>query len=280
MPELPEVETIRRDLQELLPGKVIEEARLLFPGLVKYPSPEDFAAGCRGRAVREVGRRGKYLFLHLTGDVSLIVHLRMTGRLLYHPQGMPPEKHTRGVFVFVGGDELHFHDVRKFGTMWLAGPPYSQVGGLTALGPEPLTGEFTAASLFAFLRKTKSPVKSFLLSQKAAAGVGNIYADEALHLAGIRPDRRADSLNMKEAEKLWQAIRQVLNQGIEARGTSRRDYLDAGGRAGSYQDCLKVYGRRGEPCSRCSCAIERIIITGRSTHFCPACQPPPSKRRP
>jgi formamidopyrimidine-DNA glycosylase len=274
VPELPEVETIRRDLQLLLPGKVLRDVHLLFPGFVKYPSPGDFIRLLRGLKVREAGRRGKYLILYLSRGFCLVVHLRMTGRLLYYPGPTPPAAHTRGVFFLSGGEELHFHDVRKFGTMWLVQEEdLHRVGGLAALGPEPLEEGFTPAFLHGCCLKTGRPLKSFLLSQEAAAGVGNIYADEALFLAGLPPQRRADSLSYPEAERLWQALRQALAEGIKSRGTSRRDYLDAAGRAGSYQDRLKVYGRRGEPCPRCGCGIERLRIAGRSSHYCPACQP-------
>lgn len=274
MPELPEVETIRRDLQKLLPGRVIKDVKLYFQGFVKYPSPGEFIARLRGKKILKTGRRGKYLFLYLSGGFRLVVHLRMTGRLLYYPETTPPTSHTRGVFLFSGGDELHFHDVRKFGTMWLVKrETLSRVGGLQGLGPEPLEAEFTPAFLHGRCQKTGRPLKSLLLSQEAAAGIGNIYADEALFKAGLSPDRRADSLNLEEAKKLWAAVRQVLQEGILARGTSRRDYLDAGGRAGSYQECLRVYGRKGQECPHCRCVIERITIAGRSSHFCPACQP-------
>lgn len=273
MPELPEVETIRRDLQKLLPGKVIEDVKLLFPGFVKYPDPGEFVRLCRGKAVLETGRRGKYLFLHLSEGFLLTVHLRMTGRLLYYLKQEPPALHTRGVFSFAGGEELHFHDVRKFGTMWLVEPGgLDRIGGLKALGPEPLKEGFSPAFFQECCRKTTRPIKSLLLSQEAAAGIGNIYADEALFKAGLNPRRRANSLIGEEAEKLRDAIREVLQEGISARGTSRRDYLDAAGRSGSYQDRLKVYGRKGQECPNCRCPIQRVVIAGRSTHFCPACQ--------
>ncbi len=273
MPELPEVETIRRDLQGLIRGKVIKDVRLMYAGFIRCPSRDEFAANLKDKEVLGTSRRGKYLFLHLAGGLSLIIHLRMTGRLLYYPESTPPDKHTHGVFLFSGGEELHFHDVRKFGTMWLVAPEtLSSVGGLEGLGPEPLEDGFTADSLYRRCRETKRAVKSLLLCQKAAAGVGNIYADEALHRAGINPERRADSLTLEEAEKLWAAVRQVLREGINARGTSMSDYLDAGGRPGSYQDHLRVYGHKGQPCPVCRSLIERKKIAGRSSYFCPTCQ--------
>jgi formamidopyrimidine-DNA glycosylase len=273
MPELPEVETIRRDLENLIQGKAIKDIRLYYDGFIKYPGKDEFVANLTGKKVRATGRRGKYLFLHLSEGFSLVVHLRMTGRILYHPQGAPPDKHTHGVFLFAGGGELHFHDVRKFGTMWLiTSETLCCITGLAALGPEPLEEEFSAGGLCQQCQKTRSSIKSLLLSQKAAAGIGNIYADEALFRAGLNPERPADSLNRGEVEKLWAAIREVLQEGLKARGTSMRDYRDATGSSGSFQDFLKVYGHKGKPCPRCGCMIERKKIVGRSSHYCPACQ--------
>jgi formamidopyrimidine-DNA glycosylase len=273
MPELPEVETIRRDLESIIQGKIIKDVRLYYDGFVKYPGRDAFTANLKGKEVLGTGRRGKYLFLHLSQDMSLVIHLRMTGRILYYPEGTPPLTHTRGVFVFAGGEELHFHDVRKFGTMWLISPAtLSCITGLKALGPEPLEAKFSVDFLCRQCQKTRSPIKSLLLSQKAAAGIGNIYADEALFRAGVNPKRPCDTLSKKEVKRLWSGIREVLQEGLDARGTSMRDYLDARGSSGSFQDCLKVYGHKGKPCPRCGCIIEREKIAGRSSHYCPACQ--------
>ncbi len=273
MPELPEVETIRRDLEVFIQGKVIKDIRLFYDGFIKYPGRDEFVANLTGKEVLGTGRRGKYLFLHLSEDFSLVIHLRMTGRILYYPHGAPVVKHTHGVFLFAGGGELHFHDVRKFGTMWLISPQtLSCIAGLKILGPEPLEAEFSVEGFYRLCQKTRSKIKSVLLSQKAAAGIGNIYADEALFRAGLNPERPADSLNEMEVEKLWAGIRGVLQEGLEARGTSMRDYLDARGSSGSFQDFLRVYGHKGKPCPCCGCTIERKKIAGRSSHYCPACQ--------
>ncbi len=273
LPELPEVETIRRDLEKLIIGKVIKDVKLHYAGFVKYPTPTDFVSRVKDKKVQGIGRRGKYLFIHLSDQYNLIIHLRMTGRIIYSNTKLLPDKHTHGVFQFKEGSELHFHDVRKFGTMWLVNSEeISFVSGLKMLGPEPLEKGFTLEFLTVICKKSRSKIKSLLLSQKAVAGIGNIYADEALFRAGVDPSREGNTLTDREINNLWESVRFVLEEGIKARGTSISDYVDGSGKQGDFQNFLKVYGRKNEPCYVCGKVVLRKKIAGRSSHFCSECQ--------
>jgi formamidopyrimidine-DNA glycosylase len=268
MPELPEVETVARGLQERLPGSTITGAAILWPRTLARPTPDEFQARIAGRRIESVGRRGKYVVIKLDRGY-LLVHLKMSGRLLIAPAGEPLDPHIRATFDLDGGRQLRFRDARKFGRVYLVDQPEE----ITApLGPEPLAGAFSQEEFARLLGRRSGRLKSMLLNQEFLAGVGNIYADEILFVARLNPLRRADSLTKEEQARLYEAIRSVLQRAIDASGTTLpdRNYLDGEGRAGEY--LAQVYGRAGQPCPVCGTLIERVVIGGRSTHFCPHCQ--------
>ncbi|WP_407311116.1 bifunctional DNA-formamidopyrimidine glycosylase/DNA-(apurinic or apyrimidinic site) lyase [Desulfosporosinus sp. SB140] len=272
MPELPEVETIRRTLAVHIKDLKINDITLLWPSAVCGWQDKAFAELVIGRRILELDRRGKYLLIRLDEGMTLIAHMRMTGRLNYYADHKEPEKHTHVVFTLERG-EVHFSDLRKFGRIQAI--PTSlcvKESSLGKLGPEPLEAEFTAAVLKDRLGKKKVSLKAALLDQHVLAGLGNIYADESLFLAGISPKRRADSLSEEETLKLHAVIRTVLQAGIDAQGTSFRDYRDANGEKGWFEQDLQVYGRGGEPCKVCGQTLERLRLAGRTTVYCPECQ--------
>jgi len=271
LPELPEVETIKRTLEIKLAGRTIREVVVLFPGIIGGPSPEEFAAGLADAPVLALRRRGKFLLVELAGGKTLVIHFRMTGRLVYHAVNTAPAEHTRVIFELTGGGQLHFVDTRKFGRLWLLADP-STLSSLARLGREPLEEEFTREFLRLGLRRRGTKIKSLLLDQTFIAGLGNIYADEALHLAGLHPEKPARDLSPGEVGRLHRAIRRVLEEGIEHHGTTLRDYLDGTGTKGRHQDYLRVHSRAGLPCPVCGTRIVRARVGGRSTHFCPCCQ--------
>ncbi|MBP7961241.1 MAG: bifunctional DNA-formamidopyrimidine glycosylase/DNA-(apurinic or apyrimidinic site) lyase [Caldilineaceae bacterium] len=269
MPELPEVETYIREIAVELRGRQVQGGRVLWPRTVADLSPEAFLHGMRGRRFVDFGRRGKYMLLGLDNGQSLIVHLRMTGELRVESTNLPLDKHARLVLDLDGGLRLRFSDQRKFGRMWLVADPQSV---LHRLGPEPLAEDFTPDLFGAALAGRKASIKALLLDQSIVAGVGNIYADEALFLARIHPTRKGGSLSAPEVAALHQAVRDVLTQGIEMRGSSLQNYTPPTGEKGSFQDLHKVFRRTGQPCPVCGCPIERMKLAQRSTHFCPHCQ--------
>ncbi len=265
MPELPEVETFARLLRAALTGRTITHATLLWPGHVATPSPRQFGRRIRGRRIEAVGRRGKYLVLGLNHG-ALLIHLKMSGDLSVTPAGAARDRHAHTVFHLDDGSEFRFSDTRKFGRVYLVDRPEEITG---RLGPEPLAGEFTAAALSRRLRAHSRALKPLLLDQTFLAGVGNIYADEALHLAGLHPLRKSDTLTPDETRRLWRSIRRVLRQGIRLNGAS----IDWVYRGGEFQHRFRVYDRAGEPCLTCGTPIRRIVVGQRGTHFCPRCQP-------
>lgn len=269
MPELPEVETIRRDLEGYILGQRILEVEVLWPRTVRGMSPGEFRARLVGQRIEALGRRGKHLVLDLSGGERLIIHLMMSGRLLVEERRVFPGKYDRVLFRLEGGLCLRFRDVRKFGWMALVEDTEEF---LAHLGPEPLGEGFTEEALAELLNGRRGQLKPLLLDQRFLAGVGNLYADEALFAAGLHPCRRADSLTEEEIDCLWRAIRWALKEGIEDRGSSFTSYRDARGRRGRHQEHLSVYARRGQPCPRCGAPIERMVVGGRGTHFCPNCQ--------
>ncbi|MGI6097656.1 MAG: bifunctional DNA-formamidopyrimidine glycosylase/DNA-(apurinic or apyrimidinic site) lyase [Dethiobacteria bacterium] len=274
MPELPEVETIKRGLQRLVTGKIISEAHLFDKRAVLSPEPALFKRRISGRRVLSVERRGKYILMKLTDDKLLVIHLRMTGQLIYFPNNMRPEKSTRVLFKFITSDELHFNDLRRFGTLWLINSAdKSLLKGLSSLGPEPLSAKFNLSAFTQLLKNKKQrKIKALLLDQACIAGLGNIYTDEILYRAAIHPACRAGSLTTKEIGELYETLRTTLLEAIELGGTSTKDYLNTWGETGYFQFYLQVYGRRNQPCLRCSTPIERTVIAGRGTYFCPSCQ--------
>lgn len=271
MPELPEVETIRRDLLPLVRGRTIAEVWVSSnaPRLVQLIPPDEFCRQLTGRRIEDISRRGKYLLFNLDAGLLWAVHLRMTGLLLHASSGCPDSSYLRARFRLDDGAWLCFIDLRKFGTMWLVDDESIVT---SKLGPEPLGDDFTVGYLRGLLARRSAPIKSTLLDQAAIAGIGNIYADEALFAARISPKRAADTLSRKTIERLHVGIRQVLEEALGDRGSSFRDYLDASGRSGGHQLKVKVFRRTGEPCFECGSPIRRVKLGGRSTHFCPKCQ--------
>jgi formamidopyrimidine-DNA glycosylase len=270
MPELPEVETIARALRQggrggpALVGKRIQSAHLLWQRTLAEPTPAEFEQRIRGQQITDIGRRGKFLVFRLEAD-SLLVHLRMSGDLLVEPQSAPIAAHHRLTLDLEGDLRLAFNDPRKFGRAWLAADPERILSGL---GPEPLDPAFTAVELFNRLQHTRRQLKPLLLDQSFIAGLGNIYTDEALHLAGLHPLQAAHGVNKAQAGRLWESIRAVLLDGIQRQGAS----IDWVYRGGDFQNYFRVYQRTGQPCPVCGTPVERMVIGQRGTHFCPRCQ--------
>jgi len=278
MPELPEVETIRRQLAPHLEGLTILEAAILDARWTRPVAPREVQAQLGGRLVERIGRSGKYLVWGLSGDLHLLVHLRMTGALLFDPPVEPP--HTRVRFELDAGHRLLYVDPRRFGTGHVLRGAGARDDYLRArLGIEPLTPEFTAAHLSAMARGRRAPVKSFVLDQQRIAGVGNIYADEALFRARIHPLRAAGALSRPQLEALRHAIEAALQAGIEAKGATIDDFRHVDGARGSFQDRFLVHRREGQPCPRCGTTIRKLTVGGRGTYVCERCQPKPRRRR-
>src|SRR5215211_3751702 len=282
MPELPEVETIRRHLAPHVEGRTLERLEIHDPRWSLPLAPAELSAALEGREVERLGRRGKYLVWDLSGDAHLLVHLRMTGTLLLRPPERPP--HTRVTFALTGdngrgGAELAFVDPRRFGTGELAlGPEALEAFFAARLGLEPFDTAFTGAHLHALAKRCRAPVKAMLLDQKRIAGVGNIYADEALFRARVHPLRAADRLTRGQCEALRDAIVASLEAGIEAKGATIDDFRDPDGVSGSFQDRFLVHLREGEPCPRCGRAVRKLRAAGRGTYVCEGCQPRPRRR--
>jgi len=272
LPELPEIETIRRQLSEEIVGLTVIDAAIYLSKVIKEPSPGSFLREIQGRRISRVGRRGKYLLFDLSGGYLLVVHLRMTGQLVYESETAPQPRHTHLILHLERG-RLRLTDLRQFGCVWLLPAEKSaRMAQLAKLGPEPLTAEFTETYFVQRLKDSRRQVKQVLLDQEIVAGIGNIYADEALYLAGLHPGRRADGLSAREAKKLYRAVKEVLREGILHRGTSIQHYVDAVGRQGSHQDFLRVHYRAGQPCPRCGNPVVKVKLGGRGTYLCPACQ--------
>ncbi|KLU40698.1 MAG: bifunctional DNA-formamidopyrimidine glycosylase/DNA-(apurinic or apyrimidinic site) lyase [Limnochordia bacterium] len=274
MPELPEVETVRRTLEPYVLNRPICRVEVLYPRALQDTSPKEFSKALEGSSFVELRRRGKYLLFEVSTGLYMVVHLRMTGRLIVVSSNQVPiEKHTAAIFQFGEGSELRFVDQRKFGTINLLPPErLMDIRGLREMGPEPLGDEFTPRYLARILKGRKAPIKSVLLDQRRIAGLGNIYADEALFAAGIHPERPGGDLTLRETEELFHAVRSVLTDAVANQGTTFRDYRTGTGREGSFQNKLQVYGRKGEPCLRCGQALQHVRIGGRTSVFCPHCQ--------
>ncbi|MEN9229704.1 MAG: DNA-formamidopyrimidine glycosylase [Thermostichus sp. DG02_5_bins_236] len=275
MPELPEVETVRQDLQSLTLRSLVLGVEVLLHRTIAYPAVEDFQCGLIGACFTDWQRRGKYLLGALDSGACLGVHLRMTGQMLWLEGAVPLSGHTRVRLGLEGGWDLRFVDQRTFGQMWLvpAGvAPEQVITTLQRLGPEPFSTAFSDSYLQTALERSKRPIKTALLDQTLVAGVGNIYADEALFLSGIHPTTPAFYLSSVAIARLREMLVRVLQAGLAQRGTTLRDYRDLNGLNGNYQGQAWVYGREGDPCRVCGTPIQRLKLTGRSAHFCPHCQ--------
>jgi formamidopyrimidine-DNA glycosylase len=273
VPELPEVETIRRRLAPVLEGATIERAEIVDPRLTRPGEPRLVADALVGERIVSLDRRGKYLLWRLSSGRTLVVHLRMTGSFRHVPGGdLPEDAYRRATLALDSGGAVGYRDVRRFGTWELLDEGHLGPYLDTRLGPEPLVPSFTAARLATLAAGRTAPVKAFLLDQRRIAGVGNIYADEALWRARIHPLRPAGSLDEDELATLHRALRAALRKGIERQGSTLSNYATPDGEPGGMQHEFHVYGRLGEPCDRCGRPIERIVVGGRGTWFCPHCQ--------
>jgi formamidopyrimidine-DNA glycosylase len=283
VPELPEVETTIRDLRPKVVGRSFKWVELSIPRMVRFPSPDAFKAGLIGRTITAAERRGKFLLFPLDHG-AFVVHLMMGGALLRMDfkrevlaaaeptttwMGRQPGKYTRLRFGLDDESELWLVNPRTLGGVWLVDDPAQVVGHL---GPEPLDPSFTASKLADRLKGRSAPIKPLLLSQEVVAGIGNIYADESLFLAGIRPERPADELTLAEVKRLHASIVTALNKGVELRGTSLDDFVNPDGTEGAHQTQLNVFRRGGLPCPKCGTPVTRTFFRGRGTHFCPKCQ--------
>jgi formamidopyrimidine-DNA glycosylase len=282
MPELPEVETIRRQLAPLVEGRRIESIEVLDPRWSRPLAPAELEDALRGRRVESLGRRGKYLLWNLSGDVHLAQHLRMTGSVLAEPEGDPPHTRVRLLLGSRGGEgevRLAITDPRRFGTgELLLGTDALTLFLGERLGLEPFDEGFTAEYLRSVMKGRTAPIKAMLLDQRRLAGVGNIYADEALWMAKIHPLRAAGSLRGVQYEALREGVIAALQAGIDARGASIDDFRHIDGVRGSFQDRFLVHLREGEPCVRCGTPIRKIVVAGRGTYVCEHCQPRPRRR--
>ncbi|HEY6759373.1 MAG TPA: bifunctional DNA-formamidopyrimidine glycosylase/DNA-(apurinic or apyrimidinic site) lyase [Baekduia sp.] len=278
MPELPEVETIRRQLAPHLEGRAIERLEVLDPRWTLPLAPDEVVDAVQGRRIERLGRRGKYFIFELEDDVFLLVHLRMTGNLLLDPA--PDTPYQRVLFTLDDGQVVRFCDPRRFGTGELAiGPDVLDRFFAGKVGIEPLGDELDGAALRALARGRRAPVKAFLLDQRHVAGVGNIYADEALFRAKIHPLRPAGTLKAAQYDALAQAVKDVLAAGIDAGGSTIDDFRHPDGVSGAFQNDFLVHLRRDEPCHTCGTAIRKLVAAGRGTYVCESCQPRPRVRR-
>ncbi|MFL5943750.1 MAG: bifunctional DNA-formamidopyrimidine glycosylase/DNA-(apurinic or apyrimidinic site) lyase [Gaiellaceae bacterium] len=274
MPELPEVESVRRQLEPALVGRRLEHVTIDDPRLVRPYEPAEVAAELEGERAAAVERRGKYLVVRFESGRVLLIHLRMTGSLLHAPGGsLQDDPHRRAVVTLDDGSDVAYRDVRRFGTWLLLEPGEAEPYLSARVGDEPLDALFTAARLGERLAGRRTSLKAALLDQRTLAGIGNIYADEALWRARLNPLRPAASLDRAELRRLHRAIRAALEHGLARQGSTLRDYRLPDGSGGSMQDEFRVYGRAGEPCERCGKPISRTHVAGRTTWFCPTCQP-------
>ena len=269
MPELPEVETTVRALRRPLIGQVITAMRNSWPRHIATPTLPEMQMRIINQRIEAITRRAKYLVFHLSEGETLIIHLKMTGHLFVTSAETPIDKHTHTVFELASRQELRFRDMRKFGRVYLVHDPQEL---FSKLGPEPLEASFTVTQFRERLNGRSRTLKPLLLDQTFIAGVGNIYADEALFEAGLHPERKADSLTTNETKALHTAIQKVLQLGIDREGASISDYIKPDGSKGDMQNAVAVFRRTEMPCYQCGNPIRRIVLGGRSTHFCPNCQ--------
>jgi formamidopyrimidine-DNA glycosylase len=267
MPELPEVETIKNELAPWVVGKSFTEVTIFDPKLLSGGSAGEVRRGSTGQTIESLERRGKYLIFHLSNGEALIIHLRMTGSLRLNPKGV--DRYARAAFQLSNGRRFVFSDRRRLGKMWLVEDADTVV---SKLGPEPLDRRFTPSVLRQRLNRHHIPIKAALLDQHIVAGIGNMYADEALFAARIHPLRRADELSAKEVQTLHNSIRQILRTAIDSKGASVDSYVRPEGELGTAHFDFKVAHKGGEPCPVCGGVVERLVVQNRGTYFCPKCQ--------
>lgn len=273
MPELPEVETIRRDLEKELVGKAVLDVTSSAPKVLQ-PSPQAVLKAIKGKKFEGFERKGKLLIVRLSGGKTLGIHLRLTGRLLIRKEGDPPDEWQRVVIKLSGGKELRFSDLRLFGYIKLFKDEKEVEEILSKLGPEPLSKELDGEKFYEIIHRTSRPIKIALLDQKLISGIGNIYANEALFEAGVHPLTKANQLTKAQVASLYNAIEQVLKEGLEARGATIADemYRDAYGRRGGYEEKVRIYQQAGKPCPKCGAEIRYLKVGQRGTFVCPKCQ--------
>lgn len=273
MPELPEVETIKRVIGPQIQGLMIDQVSVKRPEVVSYPAADEFCRLLTGQTISHMTRRGKFLMIWLNSNDRIILHLRMTGCLLLAPADYPEEKHTHIIFSLNNGKELRFSDTRRFGRFWLVRKDETDTySGIEKLGTEPLDNVLTAGYLNAHFGKRKKAVKECLLDQTAIAGIGNIYSDEILFMTGIYPARPANSLNMEEWERLAAAIPECISYFIKVNKITPEEYWETKGRDYRNTPFLQVYGQEGKPCPKCGEMLCRIVVGGRGSVYCPVCQ--------
>ena len=275
MPELPEVETVVKGLRPLITDRIVTAVEIREENMIAYPEADiqAFKDSLIGSKIDAINRRGKYIIIELNTDKNMVIHLRMTGKLLVKEVKEFRDKHTHVIFSLNDGQEIRFNNIRKFGRVYLIDKNHpEQAGGLADLGPEPLSDELTVEDFKKLFEKRRALMKSLLLNQHFVAGIGNIYADEILFRSQVRPDRTADTLTELEKEAIYHNMREILRKGIIYGGTSFSDYVNAFGEKGSFQEELRVHQREGEKCCECDSIIEKIKVSGRSTYFCPQCQ--------
>jgi formamidopyrimidine-DNA glycosylase len=283
MPELPEVETVARGLNKFIVGETVRSVEVLRKDSIGYPEVDVFKRLLKGHTFEKTTRRGKYIIIGLSNNAALVVHLRMSGRLVLKDESQSAgaiktavsKNFLRVRILLESGRELHYEDMRVFGRLWYvpAGSSVDDVvGGIASLGVEPLS-HLTAEYMLEAFRGKNQPIKNALLDQRIIAGIGNIYADESLFLANINPLQPAGKLKLEQLVVLSKKIVEVLSRSIELGGTTLRDYANLSGVNGDYQNAAHVYGRTNEKCSSCGTKIERVKLAGRSSHFCPKCQP-------
>lgn len=278
MPELPEVEQVKNSLRPYIKNKIIKNIEINVSRLIKYPDSHTFETRIVNRRINDIIRRGKYLIILLDGDLRLVIHLRMTGSLIFKKDSTYPPDKPRVIFYLTDGSILYYCDTRTLGTIHLLTPEENPISGLNKLGPEPISPSFSLKYFTHACQSQKRTLKAMLLDQSVIAGLGNIYVDEALAASHLHPAMLANALNNKQISTLHKAIKDIIKQAIANRGTTFRDYKDADGAKGSNQEHLLVYGRKGKPCPFCQMPLVYAKIAGRGTVFCPDCQKIPEQR--
>ena len=273
MPELPEVENIVSGLKNLLKNCIINSVIILEKKLISFPEIGTFSRIIENKKILDISRRGKYILIHLSSENILVIHLRMTGKLLVKSSDEPYQKHTHIIFKLNNDKDLRFNNIRKFGRLYLIDSDnYENAGGLSNLGPEPLADDFDFEDFKKLFENRTAKIKSLLLNQKFIAGLGNIYTDEILFRTSIHPETPANKLREKDLKNIYFEMRKILKLGIKYNGTTFSDYVNAFGEKGSFQEKLQVYQKDGEDCPECGTIIEKDKVAGRSSYFCPHCQ--------